>query len=67
MTPTGPMFFYKLLLNGASHDIEIGFISLICAGAKKYKFSFCYAQDEDTFQSTDRPTDMRAHREVSFQ
>ena len=36
---TGPIFC-KLLLNGASHDTMIGCISLVWAGAKKYKFSF---------------------------
>ena len=33
-----------LILNGASHDTKIGCIFLVLAGAKKYKFSFCYAQ-----------------------
>ena len=33
------VFFCKLLLNGASHDTKIGCISLVWAGAKKYKFS----------------------------
>ena len=37
---TGPMFFFfKLLLNGALHDIKIGCISLVWTEAKKYKFS----------------------------
>ena len=31
-------FFCKLLLKGASHDSKIGDISLVWAGAKKYKF-----------------------------
>ena len=34
------VFFCKLLLNGASHDTKIGFIRLVWAGNKKYKFSF---------------------------
>ena len=37
---TGPIFFCKLFLNGASHDTDIGCISLVCVGAKTYKFSF---------------------------
>ena len=40
MTLTGPMFFCKLLLNGASHDTNIGCIRLVWAGAKENKFSF---------------------------
>ena len=40
MTPTGPLFFCKLLQNGASHETKIGCIRLVWAGAKKYKFSF---------------------------
>ena len=37
---TSVFFFCKLLLNGASHDTKIGCISLVSAGAKKYRFSF---------------------------
>ena len=39
MTPNGPMFFFKLLLNSASHDTKIGCIALVWAGVKQYKFS----------------------------
>ena len=38
MTLTGPVFFCKLLLNGASHDTKIGCIGLVWAGPKKYKY-----------------------------
>ena len=39
MTHTGPIFFFcKSLLNYASHDTKIDCISLVWAGAKKYKF-----------------------------
>ena len=45
MTPTELVFFFwKLLLNGFSHDTKIGYIRLVWAGAKMYKFSFGYAQ-----------------------
>ena len=40
MTRTGPVVFCKLLQNGALHDIKIGCIRLVWAGAKKYKFLF---------------------------
>ena len=33
MTPNGPVFFCKLLLNGASHETKIGCIRLVWAGA----------------------------------
>ena len=42
ITLTGPVFFCKLLLNGATHDTKIDCIRLVWAGAKKY--NFCYAQ-----------------------
>ena len=32
LTPTGPVFFSKLLLNGASHDTKIGCIPFLLAG-----------------------------------
>ena len=35
MTPTEPVFFWKLLTNGPSHDTKIGSIRLVWAGAKK--------------------------------
>ena len=34
-----PKYFCKLLLDGASHETKIGCISLVWAGANKYKFS----------------------------
>ena len=40
VTLTGPVVFYKLLLNGDSHDTKIGCIRLVWAGDKKYNFSF---------------------------
>ena len=38
MTLTGLVFYYKFLLNGASHDTKIGCIRFVLAGPKKYKF-----------------------------
>ena len=55
MTLTGPLdqcLFFKLLLNDASHDIKIGCISWVSAGAKKYKNSFLL-----------RAGPLRAHRQ----
>ena len=46
MTPTGPFF---LLLNGASHDTEIGCIGSVWAGAKKSIFSFLLCADPLSF------------------
>ena len=37
MTLTGPMFFFKYLLNGALHNTKIGCIRLVLAAAIKYK------------------------------
>ena len=45
MTHWTRVFFCKLLLNGASHDTKIGCISLVWAGAKKYKFYFLLSAD----------------------
>ena len=44
MTLTEPVFFFKLLLNGGSHDNKIGCISLVWAEGENINFHFCYAQ-----------------------
>ena len=43
LAPTGPVFFCKLLLNGASYDTKIVCIRLVWAGAKKINhFATCW-------------------------
>ena len=45
--------YSSLYLKGASHDTEVGCISLFCAGAKKYNFLFLLGADPLNYKTKD--------------